>query len=78
MPNMSGGELAKRLGSISRAIKFLFVSGYAGKTVLDHNVMDLETNFLQKPYSLKQLATKIRVALETGSPAGERQPESKL
>ncbi len=77
MPNMSGGELAKRLGSISRAIKFLFVSGYAGKTVLDHNVMDLETNFLQKPYSLKQLATKIRVALETGSPAGERQPASK-
>ena len=77
MPNMSGGELAKRLGSISRAIKFLFVSGYAGKTVLDHNVMDLETNFLQKPYSLKQLATKIRVALEAGSPAGERQPASK-
>ena len=77
MPNMSGGELAKRLGSISRDIKFLFVSGYAGKTVLDHNVMDLETNFLQKPYSLKQLATKIRVALETGSPAGERQPPSK-
>jgi two-component system, cell cycle sensor histidine kinase and response regulator CckA len=77
MPNMSGGELAKRLGSISRDIKFLFVSGYAGKTVLDHNVMDLETNFLQKPYSLKQLAAKIRVALEAGSPAGERQPASK-
>jgi two-component system, cell cycle sensor histidine kinase and response regulator CckA len=77
MPNMSGGELAKRLGSISRDIKFLFVSGYAGKTVLDHHVMDLETNFLQKPYSLKQLAAKIRVALEAGSPAGERQPASK-
>jgi hypothetical protein len=39
--------------------------------------MDLETNFLQKPYSLKQLAAKIRVALEAGSPAGDRQPTSK-
>jgi CheY-like chemotaxis protein len=77
MPNMSGGELAKRLGSISRDIKFLFVSGYAGKTVLDHHVMDLESNFLQKPYSLKQLAEKIRGALQAGSTAGERRFSSK-
>jgi hypothetical protein len=41
----------------------LFVSGYAGKTVLDHKVVDLETNFLQKPYTLKQLSLKIRAAL---------------
>jgi CheY-like chemotaxis protein len=64
MPNMSGGELAKQLGRVAPKIKILFVSGYAGKTVLDHHVMDLETNFLQKPYSLKQLAAKIRATLE--------------
>jgi two-component system, cell cycle sensor histidine kinase and response regulator CckA len=69
MPNMSGGELAKQLGRVAPKIKFLFVSGYAGKTVLDHHVMDLEANFLQKPYSLKQLAAKIRVALENKAAA---------
>jgi two-component system cell cycle sensor histidine kinase/response regulator CckA len=63
MPNMSGGELAKRIQPVRPEMKFLFVSGYAGKTVLDHKVVDLETNFLQKPYTLKQLSHKIRAAL---------------
>jgi len=63
MPNMSGGELAKQMGQLLPDVRFLFVSGYAGKTVLDHNVVDLEMNFLQKPYTLKQLARKIRGAL---------------
>lgn len=63
MPNMSGGQLAKELEQLCPDTKLLFVSGYAGKTVLDHNVVDLETNFLQKPYTLRQLSSKIRNAL---------------
>ena len=63
MPNMSGGELAKEIGRRRPDVKFLFVSGYAGKTVLDHKVVDLEMNFLQKPYTLKQFSTKVRAAL---------------
>jgi PAS domain S-box-containing protein len=63
MPNMSGGQLAKELAQLRPDTKLLFVSGYAGKTVLDHKVGDLETNFLQKPYTLKQLSLKIREAL---------------
>lgn len=66
MPNMSGGELARELGRQRPDTKFLFVSGYAGKMVLDHKVVDLETNFLQKPYTLKQLSLKIRGALSQG------------
>ncbi len=64
MPNMSGGQLAKELAQLRPETKLLFVSGYAGKTVLDHKVVDLETNFLQKPYTLKQLSLKIRAALD--------------
>ena len=63
MPNMSGGELAEQLARIRPRMKFLFVSGYAGKTVLDHKV-DLENSFLQKPYTLRQLASKIRSTLQ--------------
>lgn len=69
MPNMSGGELAKALESMRPNTKFLFVSGYAGQTILDHKVVDLETNFLQKPYTLRQLSSKIRGALNHGSKA---------
>jgi two-component system, cell cycle sensor histidine kinase and response regulator CckA len=64
MPNMSGGELAKELARRIPKMQFLFVSGYAGKTVMDHHVLDLDTNFLQKPYSLRQLGGKIRAALD--------------
>jgi two-component system cell cycle sensor histidine kinase/response regulator CckA len=51
MPNMSGGQLAKELAQLRPDTKLVSVSGYAGKTMLDHKVVDLETNFLQKPYT---------------------------
>ena len=66
MPNMSGGQLAEELVHLRPHTKLLFVSGYAGKTVIDHKVFDLETNFLQKPYTLKQFSLKIRAALSAG------------
>jgi len=72
MPNMSGGQLAKELAQQRRETKLLFVSGYAGKTVLDHKVVDLETNFLQKPYTLKQLSLKVREALHQVKSASAR------
>src|SRR5579862_2646813 len=64
MPNMSGGDLAKELARLRPDTKLLFVSGYAGKTLLDHEVVDVETNFMQKPYTLKQLSLKIRSTLK--------------
>ena len=64
MPRMSGGALAKEIARLRPETQFVFVSGYAGKTILDHKVVDLETNFLQKPFTLKQLSSKIRRALD--------------
>jgi len=70
MPNMSGGQLAKELTALRPDTKLLFVPGYAGKTLFDHKVLDLETNFLQKPYSLKQLSLKIGFALSPQPQSG--------
>lgn len=64
MPNMSGGELAKKLASLLPDTTMLFVSGYPGKTVQDHEVLDVGANFLQKPFTLKQLSQKIREIIE--------------
>ncbi|HLW84687.1 MAG TPA: response regulator [Candidatus Sulfotelmatobacter sp.] len=63
MPNMSGGQLAKELRIRRPESKVLFVSGYAGKTLIDHKVVDLDINLLQKPFSLKQLCGKVRSML---------------
>ena len=49
MPNMSGGQLAKELARLRPEMKMLFVSGYAGKTVLDHNVPTLKPISYRSP-----------------------------
>jgi CheY-like chemotaxis protein len=64
MPHMSGGQLAEELAAFRPETKMLFVSGYPGKTVVDHKVVYLESNFLQKPFSLRQLSGKVREVLE--------------
>ncbi len=64
MPRMSGGELAKELLTLRPETRVLFLSGYAGQTVLDHEVVNVESNFLQKPFTLTQLASKVRMVLD--------------
>jgi two-component system cell cycle sensor histidine kinase/response regulator CckA len=69
MPNIGGGQLAKELKSRRPEARVLFVSGYAGKIVMEHKAVNLETNFLQKPFTLKQLSAKIREALTPAPPS---------
>jgi CheY-like chemotaxis protein len=64
MPHFSGGQLANELSTLRPETRVLFLSGYAGQTVLDHKVVDIENNFLQKPFTLKQLASKVRAVLD--------------
>src|SRR5579863_5104463 len=67
MPRISGPRLAERLGDDRPEMKVLFVSGYAERTVLQHGKIDVTKRFLQKPFSLKTLAQKVREVLETSS-----------
>ena len=53
MPRISGVQLVKELTVIRPGTRVLFVSGYGGQTILDHKVVDVENNFLQKPYSVR-------------------------
>jgi PAS domain S-box-containing protein len=67
MPRMSGPTLAEKLADIRPDIKVLFVSGHAERTILQHGKVDVTKHFLQKPFSLKTLARKVREVLETSS-----------
>ena len=69
MPGMSGGQLAELLAEKYPKMKVLFISGYSEKVVLRHNILDVQTNFLQKPFTLKSLAAKIREVLGKASVA---------
>jgi two-component system, cell cycle sensor histidine kinase and response regulator CckA len=49
-------------------MKVMFVSGYAENTALRQGAIDVTKRFLQKPFSLKTLAGKIREVLEAEPP----------
>jgi DNA-binding NtrC family response regulator len=64
MPRISRGRLVEKLTAIPPGTRVLFVSAHAGQTILDHEVADVENNFLQKSFTVGQLAVKVRVALD--------------
>ncbi len=64
MPQMNGKELKRRIESIKPGIKALFVSGYDANVIVHHGVLDADVNFLQKPYSINSLSTKVREVLD--------------
>ena len=69
MPRMGGPMLLRRVRERWPAVRFLFSSGYS-RELADH--MDLAGSgeaFLAKPYSLNELASRIRRVLD-GPPAG--------
>jgi len=65
MPGMSGRELAKRLLVLNPNIKHLFMSGYTANVLIEQGVREEGLHFIQKPFSVKELADKVRQALET-------------
>ena len=72
MPQMGGARLAAELASDRPEIRVLFVSGYAETTFQHHGAIDVTTRFLQKPFSLKTLARKVREVLDRPNPRSPR------
>jgi CheY-like chemotaxis protein len=64
MPEMNGRDLARTLISMYPHLRLLFMSGYSANVVAHHGVLDADVNFLQKPFSTKELAAKVREALD--------------
>lgn len=64
MPKMNGRDLAKRLFPIYPHLKCLFMSGYTSDVMALHGILDEDIQFIQKPFSSKDLASKVRSALE--------------
>jgi YesN/AraC family two-component response regulator len=64
MPEMNGRELAGNLLSRFPDLKRLFMSGYTANVIAHHGVLDEGVHFIQKPFSMKDLAGKLREALQ--------------
>jgi two-component system cell cycle sensor histidine kinase/response regulator CckA len=67
MPGMGGRELAKRLVSLRPGINVLYLSGYTEDAVVTQGTLGPGTAFLQKPFTLQNLAKKVREVLLSNS-----------
>jgi len=64
MPNMNGCTLAARLTSARPDTKILYISAYSPSTTVHFSLLDPETAFLPKPFTMEMLISTIRTILD--------------
>lgn len=65
MPQMSGRRFADWMGQTSPQTKVVFISGYLEESLPAHDRRERGMFFLQKPFDSRQLACKVREALDS-------------
>jgi two-component system, cell cycle sensor histidine kinase and response regulator CckA len=64
MPGMNGRDLAARIDAVRGDLVHVFMSGYTADVIAHRGVLDQGVHFLQKPFSISDLAGKVREALQ--------------
>ncbi len=65
MPGINGVDLAERLLALYPDMKVLYMSGYTPDTIANHIDVGKMVNFLQKPFSIGDLANVLKDVLES-------------
>jgi PAS domain S-box-containing protein len=68
MPGMNGRLLAERMRAVFPSLRVLYVSGYAQDVIVGQGVLNEGIEFLAKPYTLDQLAGRVRDVLDGRAP----------
>jgi PAS domain S-box-containing protein len=68
MPGINVRQLADELRQSHPALKVLLMSGYADDDIVGRGVLEPGVAYLQKPFSLLNLARKVRTTLDSGEP----------
>jgi PAS domain S-box-containing protein len=63
MPEMNGRDLSERIAAIHPGIRLLFMSGYTADIIAHQGVLDDGVAFIQKPFSMTDMAEKLREVL---------------
>ena len=64
MPEMSGRELAKEALSRRPDLKVVYTTGFSRNAVIHNGILDPDVNFLAKPFTVENLARKVRSVLD--------------
>ncbi|MER8430906.1 CHASE3 domain-containing protein [Mesorhizobium caraganae] len=65
MPVMNGRKLAEEALARLPQLKVIFTTGFTKNAVVHNGVLDHDVHFLAKPFTIEQLATKLRDVLDT-------------
>jgi two-component system, cell cycle sensor histidine kinase and response regulator CckA len=66
MPDLRGPALSKQLTAARPGLLTLFMSGYTDDSLSDGTAATVLVDFIQKPFSPKVLAAKVREMLDRG------------
>lgn len=64
MPGMTGKQLSQAVQAKRPEIKILYTTGYTRNAIVHNGILDPGTNLLTKPFSLDELASKVRRILD--------------
>lgn len=65
MPGMNGRQLAEQARKHFPSLKVVFMTGFTRNAVVHNGVLDHNVHFIAKPFTLEQLAAKLRDALDS-------------
>jgi len=65
MPGMNGRELAQRIVEMRPNVKVLYMSGYTENVIGRNGTLDAGVRLLQKPFTLRDLKSKVREVLDS-------------
>ena len=64
MPGMSGRQLAETILKQYGPVPIIYTTGYTSNAIVHNGIIDLGVELLEKPFTLDQLARKVRKAIE--------------
>ncbi len=64
MPVMDGQRLLEQIQSIKPGLRCLYMSGYPADVIAKRGILDEGLSFMQKPFDMKALASKVREILD--------------
>jgi CheY-like chemotaxis protein len=64
MPETDGVELAQQILAHRPGQRILFMSAHPAEVLAEHGLKDLDVLFLAKPYTMDELLSKVRQAMD--------------
>jgi two-component system, cell cycle sensor histidine kinase and response regulator CckA len=68
MPRMGGARLVEAMRARWPRLPVLFMSGYTDQELTTHGVLQLQAEFLHKPFRSEELLRRVRGLLDSTAP----------